>query len=106
MTEDEACRLIIEGMQGPQSLMRKLRRQDGFDEPQWLAMKAAFEFLIEAWRDRDSVPKSLALALSDIRDAFEIGGNRYEPNLQTFVEEVGCEVMDYTGRLYGSPHQT
>lgn len=102
MNEEQASRLIIEGMQGPQSLMRKLRREESFDEGQWEEMKRAFEFLINAWRDRDCIPKEFALAIADIRDTFEIGGNRYEPNLQTFVEELGCEVLGYMGRLYRS----
>jgi hypothetical protein len=103
MTENEAIAVIVEGLSGFDGLPTKIHGGRGLDRAQLALVRAAILHLIGAWKDRDTVPKSGAMAFVDIQTG--LSSRFYSEDEQREMEDAGIELVELANRLFAAPNR-
>ena len=100
MTEEEAVTIIHEGLVGPQSIPVKLRTRQGLDREALEKVKGALRFLVDHWKGRREVPKSVALAFVDVGTTITWANRDYTEQEQEEIEAAGMELTELALSLF------
>jgi hypothetical protein len=106
MTENDAVSEIVAGLYGPASIVTKLRDGTGLDKSQLARTKQAIMFLTEEYRERQCVPKRVALSFIDIRNLMLSGFSLYSETEQDEIEDAVEDLVDLAYKLFGANTET
>ncbi len=103
MTESEALAVVQEELLGTASLPVRIRSGEGLDEDGLERLRGALAFLIEGWRLRSAVPKSIAAAMVDLATSMGPGRHPYRPEQLDAIEDATEELVELAYALFSVP---
>jgi hypothetical protein len=106
MTEDDAVNEIVASLYEPASIITKLRDGAGLDKAELDRAKRAIMFLTKVYRERQCVPKRVALSFIDIRSLMLSGFSLYSETKQDEIEDAIEELVDLAYKLFGANAET
>lgn len=97
-----ALATVDELLLGDDSIPIQLRQHQGLDSARFERLEDAIEVLIEHYREKDEVPKKLALAFVDISNYFYFTESEYtEAELEKF-EDAAHRLTYLASQLFSS----
>lgn len=99
---EEAISTVTELLLGDDSIPVQLRMHEGLDQARFERLVAAIEYLIEAYRDEDGVPKVLAHAFVDISNHFFYPEGTYPEDELERIEDAGMRLTQLADRLFAA----
>ena len=100
MAIHEALEIINQSLLGENSLLVNLRRGDGLNDEQWQAFREAMRVVTAFYKDKDSVPKKLALAFVDVSNYFYFHEGKYTQQEANKLEDAAQEIVQMADELF------
>lgn len=100
MDKEKALENVYQSLLGANSLLVKMRRGDGLDDLQWKNFREAINFLTEFYKDKESVPKKLALAFVDVSNYFYFHEGKYTDEEENKLEDAAQEIVQMADKLF------
>jgi hypothetical protein len=95
-----ALAIVENRLLGPESIPVHIREMQGINTAHYHELKEAVAFLIGAYKDKDTVPKLLALAFVDISNHFFVPNLNYSTEEQEKLEDCGIELSELANQLF------
>jgi hypothetical protein len=100
MGRQEALDTIYQGLLGNNSIPVQLRSGKGLDKDTFLKIKIAIAFLKKEYKNKNEVPKKLALAFIDISSYFSFRDDFYSIEDQEVFEDAANELVQLANDLF------
>jgi hypothetical protein len=100
MNQEEALNIIENSLLSMDSFPVSIRSFQGVDKEKYEKLKKAILFLIDYYKDKDSVPKKLALAFVDISNYFFVPNIPYSEEDHERFENYGIELTALASELF------
>ncbi|HYD41719.1 MAG TPA: hypothetical protein VEB43_12905 [Anaeromyxobacter sp.] len=103
MTESDAIVVVQEELFGPASLPVRIRRGEGLHREGLQRLRGALASLIDRWRLRSAVPKSVAAAMVDLATFMDPGRHPYPEEELQAIEDATEELVALAYALFSVP---
>ncbi|MET3047512.1 hypothetical protein V8245_04205 [Flavobacterium columnare] len=100
MNKEEAIKNVYNALLSETSIPISIRNMEGVDKIQYEELKKNIIFLIDYYKDRDDVPKKLALAFVDISNYFFVPNLNYSEEDYEQFENYGIELSELANKLF------
>ncbi|MFK7050541.1 hypothetical protein FLACOL_00241 [Flavobacterium columnare] len=100
MNQEEAIKNVYNALLSETSIPVSIRNMEGVDKVQYEELKKNIIFLIDYYKDRDNVPKKLALAFVDISNYFFVPNLNYSEEDSERFEDYGIELSELANKLF------
>lgn len=98
--EENALQTVYQSLLGDNSLLVKIRRGDGLNETDWEKFKQAVGILIEIYKEKEFIPKKLALAFVDVSNYFYVRQAEYSAAEEDRLEDAAQEIVQMADELF------
>ncbi|WP_339262685.1 hypothetical protein [Lysinibacillus sp. FSL K6-3209] len=100
MDIQQAIDTVYNGLVSDNSVPVKLRLNKELDTELLNKVRVALDILIHFYKDKEIVPKKLALAMVDINGAFSFQSSYFEDDLLEQLEDIGIELQEKALELF------
>lgn len=85
---------------GPNCIPVQLRSRKGLNMDMYNLLVSSIEVVIEEYKNKENVPKRLALAFVDIGTYFYFGDDWYPPKVQEELEDAAHELISMAYQIF------
>ena len=100
MGKEEAIAKIYDGLVSENSVPVKLRTNRELDSDLLNQVREALDVVTRYYKDKETVPKKLAVAMVDIYGAFSFQTGYFDDKLLEEVEGIGIELQEKATELF------
>ena len=100
MDTEEVIALIYDGLVSENSVPVKLRTNRELDSDILDQVREALDVLTQYYKDKETVPKKLALAMVDINGAFSFRAGYFDDEFLEELEGIGIELQGKAIELF------
>jgi len=100
MGTEEAIAIVYDGLVSENSVPVKLRTNRELDSDLLNQVREALDVLTQYYKDKETVPKKLALAMVDIYGAFSFQAGYFNDEFLKELEGIGIELQEKAMELF------
>ncbi|MFT9818255.1 hypothetical protein [Lysinibacillus sp. NPDC056185] len=100
MGTEEAIAIIYDGLVSENSVPVKLRTYRELDFDLLNQVREALDVLTQYYKDKETVPKKLAIAMVDINSAFSFQAGYFDDKFLEELEGIGIELQEKAIELF------
>ncbi|KOS62214.1 hypothetical protein FJQ98_17335 [Lysinibacillus agricola] len=100
MDTEEAIAIIYDGLVSENSVPVKLRMNRELDSDLLNLVREALDVVTQYYKDKETVPKKLALAMVDIYGAFSFQAGYFDDKFLEELEGIGIELQEKATELF------
>ena len=100
MNIEQAIETIYSGLVSENSVPVQLSARRYLDLEQLDQVRKALEFALEYYKDKEYVPKKIAMAMVDIYGAFSFKKGYFEDKVLVELEDIGIELQEKAMELF------
>ncbi len=100
MSLEDEIEIVFETLLGENSIPVSIRNMGGVDKEEYEKLKNSILFLIDYYKDKDLIPKKIALAFIDISSYFFVPNLNYSEEEQEQFEDYGIELSELANTLF------
>ena len=102
MNIKEALEIVEKRLVGIESIPISIRQMKGVDENEYDELINSISFLTDYFREKENVPKILALAFVDVSNYFFVPNLGYSKQEQEKLEDYGIKLSELANQLFDS----
>jgi len=100
MGTEEAIAIIYDGLVSENSVPVKIRTYRELDSDLLNQVREALNVLTQYYKDKETVPKKLAIAMVDINSAFSFQAGYFDDKFLEELEGIGIELQEKAIELF------
>lgn len=100
MNREKAIEIVYNALLSEYSIPVSIRGMNGVDKIQYEELKKSVLFLTDYYKNKDEIPKKVALAFVDISNYFFVPNLSYSKEDHELFEDYGIELSELANKLF------
>jgi hypothetical protein len=100
MNKEKAIEIVHNTLLSENSIPVSIRNMNGVDKAEYDELKKSILFLIDYYKDKDEIPKKIALPFVDISNYFFVPNLNYSEEDHEQLEDYGIELSELASKLF------